>query len=167
MYDYPVFLNMKGRRAVVIGGGKVAERKVASLIKSGAEVCVISPHLTPRLTRWAGRKKIKTVRRRYRPGDMDQATLAFAATNDIAVNQTVTCTAKQAGIWINRADLGSEGDFILPAVLKKGRLAIAVSTGGKDPAMAKKTRDNLMAFLTSEPSIKKRTAKKKGQKGKT
>ncbi len=153
---YPVFLKMKGRRAVVIGGGKVAERKVASLIKSGAKISVISPEVTPKLARWAGSKKIKTVRRPYRPGDIDQATLAFAATNDIVVNHAVTRTAKQSGIWINRADVGQDGDFILPAVLKKGKRTIAVSTGGESPAIAKKTRDDLMAFLRLAPPIKKR-----------
>ncbi len=131
----------------MVGGGPVAERKVTTLLKAGAEVTVISPSLTPQLTRWSMREKIKKIHRSYQNGDLGQAVLAFTATDSSEVNRAVAREAKKKKIFINVADQSTSEGFIVPALLTKRDIAIAVSTGGKSPAMAKKIRDHLEIFF--------------------
>lgn len=147
---YPLFLNLKGRPVVVIGGGAVAERKVSTLLQAGAAVTVISPKLTPRLTRWGAEQRLTVYRRAYRKGDLNRALLAFAATEKPVVNEKVAREAERKRLLFNRADQsGSEG-FIVPALFSKGGMTIAVSSGGKSPAAAKQIRDCLEDCLTAE-----------------
>ncbi|MFQ5781369.1 MAG: bifunctional precorrin-2 dehydrogenase/sirohydrochlorin ferrochelatase [Nitrospiria bacterium] len=143
MRYYPIFLDLKGRRVVVVGGGNVAQRKAAALLKAGAHVTVISPNITRRLAAWISRKKITHIRRPYRDGDLDRAAIAFTATDNGEVNQAVAREADQKKIWINVADQSVPGDFIVPALFTRRGLMVAVSTGGKDPGLAKKIRDEL------------------------
>ena len=131
----------------MVGGGPVAERKVTTLLKAGAEVTVISPSLTPQLTRWSMREKIKKIHRSYQSGDLGQAVLAFTATDSSEVNRAVAREAKRKKIFINVADQSTSEGFIVPALLTKKDITIAVSTGGKSPAMAKKIRDHLEIFF--------------------
>lgn len=150
MHYYPLFLNLKGRRVVVIGGGAVAERKIATLLKASAAVTVISPTLTPRLARWKAEEKIVGIRRPYRRGDLGRAVLVFAATDHPSVNERVAREAKRKRIPFNLADRADSDGFIVPAVLSMEGMTIAVSTGGKSPAVAKQIRDYLKDRLRSE-----------------
>lgn len=143
MRYYPIFLDLKGRPVVVVGGGPVAERKVATLLKAGADVTVVSPDVTHRLAGWVSRKKIRYIQRPYRKGDLDQASIAFTATDLDRVNQAVADEAKQEKVWINVADQSVPGDFILPALFTKRDVTVAVSTGGKDPRRAVKIRNEI------------------------
>jgi precorrin-2 dehydrogenase/sirohydrochlorin ferrochelatase len=158
MRYYPIFINLRGRPVVVVGGGSVAERKVTTLLKAGADITLVSPALTRRLASWAARGRIKEIRRSYRRGDLGQAVLAFTATDSSAVNQAVAREAGKKKILINVADQSSLEGFIVPALFAKRDFMIAVSTGGKSPAMAKKMRDHLKAFFSLEqaPSTNKR-----------
>lgn len=131
----------------MIGGGKVAERKVGALLKAGAHIKVVSPAWTPRLKKWRSQKKITGVRRRYREGDLDGALLAFIATDDPRINRAVCEAAGRKGVWVNAAEHPAAGQFILPALLTRGDLTIAVSTGGKSPVLAKKIRADLKEVL--------------------
>lgn len=149
MRYYPIFLNLKGCPVVMIGGGAVAERKVKTLLKAGAEVTVISPSLTRRLTAWSVHGKIKEVRRPYKIGDLGRAMLAFTATDNREVNQAVAREAGEKRIFINVADQSSSEGFIVPALFTKNGLAVAVSTGGKNPSKAKEIRDRLKSFFSS------------------
>lgn len=148
---YPIFLDVEGRHAIVIGGGAVAERKVTGLLNAGARVTVISPTLTRKLGRWATSGRIAARVRPYKRGDLGRgkalADLAFAVTDNPAINQAVAAEAMRKRVWINRAD-GSTG-FILPAVGRAGIVTLAVSTGGKDPALAKRVRDALINVCTA------------------
>jgi precorrin-2 dehydrogenase/sirohydrochlorin ferrochelatase len=137
---YPAFLNLKGKKAVVVGGGKVAERKVLSLLKSGAEVTVISPFLTGKLAREKSRENIRHLARSYRKNDLKGAFIVIAATDSPDVNHTV---GGDAPILVNVADVPAECNFIAPSVVERGPLTIAISTGGISPALSKALRKEL------------------------
>jgi siroheme synthase-like protein len=140
---YPIFVEATGRRCVVIGGGPVAEGKVHGLLAAGADVTVVSPTLNGPLAAAARAARIRHRRRRYRDGDLAGASLAFVATGDVVVNAAVAAEGRRRGVWVNAADDPAHCDFILPAVVRRGALAIAVSTGGASPAAARAIREEL------------------------
>jgi precorrin-2 dehydrogenase/sirohydrochlorin ferrochelatase len=136
---YPIFLGLSGRRCVVVGGGEVANRKARKLLQARARVVVISPELQPELESVA----VEIHRRPYREGDLEGAYLAFAATNSRETNSAVAREAKERGVPVNVADKPSEGDFALPSTLRRGRMQVAVSTGGASPTLARRIRGEL------------------------
>lgn len=140
---YPVALSVRGRRAVVVGGGTVAERKVRGLLTAGAEVVVVAPRLTPPLAALAEAGAIAWHDRRYAQGDLAGAFLAFAATGDDAVNAAVAAAARAAAILVNDASNAGRGDFATPAVHRAGPLTVAVDSGGLSPSFTKRIRDEL------------------------
>jgi precorrin-2 dehydrogenase/sirohydrochlorin ferrochelatase len=150
MGHLPIFLEVSGRRCVVVGGGEVAERKVAGLLEAGADVTVISPDLTAGLTAHARAGKIHHYPRAYRPGDIDGAMLVYAATDDAGLHQRLHDEARARGILINVADVPALCTFIAPAVMSRGELKIAVSTGGASPAMAARIVRKLEETFGSE-----------------
>ena len=137
------FLDIKGKHCVVIGGGNVAERKVLSLLDAGAKVLVISPKLTPALKRLAVKKTIEYRHKTYEQGDLKGFFLAYSATNDPGTNKSVFNEAKKQGILLNVVDVPELCNFIVPSVVDRGDLSIAISTSGRSPAMAKKIRQQL------------------------
>jgi precorrin-2 dehydrogenase len=147
---YSVSLDMTGRFTVVVGGGGVAERKIHGLLEAGAAVTVISPRLTEQLARWAKKGRIDHVARNYMPGDLAGYEIAFVATDDAAVNAAVFQEGKRRGLWVNAADDPAHCDFILPSVLRRGELTIAVSTGGKSPALSRAIREELESYFTND-----------------
>jgi precorrin-2 dehydrogenase/sirohydrochlorin ferrochelatase len=161
MRYYPIFLDLRGRRCTVVGGGRVAERKVQALLRAGASVHVISPVVTPRLALLAARKKIDLTPRAYRPGDLEgPATarvkrprgvlLVFAATNSPETQKAVRKDAEKIGALVNAADDPRESDFIVPALFAQGDLLVAISTSGSSPALARRLRRQLQLTLGRE-----------------
>jgi siroheme synthase-like protein len=144
---YPVFLELAGRPCVVVGGGPIARRKVEGLLEAGAAVTVVSPALEAGLATLAREGHLRHVARAYRPGDLAGAQLAFVATPDGAVNATVAREGRAQGVWVNAADDPERCDFILPSVLRRGALQVAVGTGGASPALARAVREELEGFL--------------------
>ncbi|MCL4860526.1 MAG: bifunctional precorrin-2 dehydrogenase/sirohydrochlorin ferrochelatase [Caldilineaceae bacterium] len=145
---YPIFLNhIQGALAVVVGGGIVGERKVTGLLATGAHVRVISPTATSALQRLAAAGQLEWLPRAYQPGDLAGALLAFAATNQRAVNAQVAHDARAARILCNVADAPCEGDFHAPAVHRAEGYTIAVGTGGRSPGLARTLRDRIAAWL--------------------
>src|SRR2546421_1893328 len=144
---YPVFLDLRGRRAVVIGGGAVAEQKVRGLTAAGAHVTVVSPDLSPGLTDLAARGAIELRRRSYRGGDLAGAWLAIAATDDRAVNAAVWAEAERLGVPLNAVDDLEHCSFIAPAIHREGDITVAVSTGGKSPALAVRLRQRIARLV--------------------
>jgi len=140
---FPLFVELEGRPCVVLGGGAVAERKVTALLAVGAVVHVVSPALSPALAALAAAGRIAHVARPYADGDLAGATLAFAATDDGAVNAAVAREGRARGVWVNAADDPAHCDAILPAVLRRGPITVAVSTGGASPALARAVRERL------------------------
>jgi precorrin-2 dehydrogenase / sirohydrochlorin ferrochelatase len=147
---YSVALDMTGRFTVVIGGGTVAERKVKGLLEAGAVVKVVSPCLTVQLARWVTKGRISHVARNYTPGDLAGYELVFVATSDPRVNAAIFHEGKKRGLWVNTADDPAHCDFILPSVLRRGELTIAVSTGGNSPALSKAIREELETYFTGD-----------------
>jgi len=140
---YPVFLNLTGRRCVVIGGGQIAEGKITKLIDSGAEITVISPDATRGIRDAADRGTIKFQERKYRNGDLQDSFLAIAATNDRVVNQEIFEEAEKLGVLLNAVDDPPRCSFIAPSIVKRGPVTLAISTGGTSPALARKLRETL------------------------
>src|SRR3712207_3583592 len=120
-------MDLSGRRCVVVGGGEVANRKARKLLQARARVVVISPEIGAELESAA----VEVHRRPYREGDLEGAYLAFAATDSREVNAAVGREAQERGVPVNVVDRPSEGDFALPSTLRRGRLQVAVSTGGE------------------------------------
>jgi siroheme synthase-like protein len=147
---FPIYLNLTGKRVVVIGGGDVAERKVASLSGMGAEITLISPDVTAELLSLSKSNAISWQKRSYVRGDCAGATLVFSATDDPAISRAVWEEATTAGILINTADQPSMCDFIMPAVVRRGELAVAISTGGASPALAATLREKLSGMFGPE-----------------
>ncbi len=147
---YPLYLtNLENLQAVVIGGGIVGERKVSGLLAAGVPTRLISPTATPRLQDWAAAGQLEWLSRAYQQGDLADATLVFAATNQRAVNAEIALAARLAHILCNVADAPAEGDFHAPAVHRQADLVVAVGTGGRSPRRSTAVRDQIAAWLTS------------------
>ena len=143
MTDYPVLLQLSGRRCVVIGAGSVGRRKLQSLLPTGAELVLIAPEadtlkLPPEIT---------IINRRFRAADLDDAALVFAATGSTQINQQIAAAARQRTIPVNIADDPQASDFTLPAVSRHDTFTIAVGTAGQSPAAAALIRDALSDCL--------------------
>lgn len=144
---YPVFLDLRGRRCLVVGGGAVAGRKVQGLLAAGARVRVVAPALGEGLRAQAEASEIEVAERGFEPSDLDGTALAFVATSDPAVNRRVVDEARARGVWVNAAETPEAGDFHVPAVVRRGAVAVAVSSAGAAPALAAWVRDRLAADL--------------------
>lgn len=141
--NYPVYLNLTGRLCIVVGGGKVAERKVQSLLESGARVRVISPGASYALLEAEGLGKIELVLREYSSNDIAGAFLVISATDNDQINRLVADDCFQRNILVNVVDDPPKCNFIVPAVVRRGALSIAISTDGKSPALAQKIKTDL------------------------
>jgi precorrin-2 dehydrogenase/sirohydrochlorin ferrochelatase len=163
MKTHPVFLDLRGVPCAVIGGGKVAQGKVRKLLDAGAEVTVISPAVTPALARLIDKRGIRHLKTAYRAGTLRRFWLVYAASNDAAVNASVAREAREAGILFNVVDRAALSNFIAPAVVRRGELVIAVSTGGASPAFAKQIRRDLEKLFGKEygPAVRLMAAARK------
>ncbi len=140
---YPVFLNLEGKFCVVIGGGRVAERKIKSLLECGAKVKVISPDITPGIEKLHEEAKILLEKRPYQRGDLEGAWLVIAATSDPEVQKEVFEEAEFRKIFCNVVDVPEKCSFIVPSVVRRGELCLAISTSGASPALARRIRERL------------------------
>ena len=146
-YYYPAFLNLKGKKVVVIGGGKVAERKILALFKTSADITVVSPEITKKIKKEKVKGRIKHICRQYRKGDLRKAFLVIAATDFPDVNEHVS---KDAPCLVNVVDTPRLCNFIVPSVIKRDPLTIAVSTSGISPALSRSIRGELEKMYGSE-----------------
>ena len=144
---YPIFLNLKGKKCIVVGGGKVAERKALPLLKSGAKITVISPECTGRLKKEHLRERIKYISRRYKKGDLKNAFLVIAATDSNETNRKIS---EDAPYLVNIVDMPLLCNFIVPSVVRRGPLTIAVSTSGISPSLARTIRKELEGLYGRE-----------------
>jgi len=147
---FPVFLNLKDKLCLVIGGGKVAERKVENLLKTGAKVKVISPEVTPALKKLVEEGKIEWERRVYKKRDLNSAWLIIAATNDPKAQKEIYKEAEEKRIFCNVVDVPELCSFIVPSTIKRGLLTIAISTSGVSPAVARRLRETLEEIIGEE-----------------
>ena len=142
---YPVYLNLRGRRCVIIGGGTVAEGKIARLLDSGAEIRVVSPDATPGIRQFVADGSVRWEERKYRDGDLEGAFIAIAATNVREVNRRIFEEANQRGVMLNAVDDPPNCSFIAPSIVQRGPVTLAISTGGVSPALARKLRESLQS----------------------
>ena len=140
---YPLFVRLRGKKVVVVGGGKVAERKARDLEAAGAEVTVVSPGLTPGLKSMVREGKAIHIKEGFSPGHLAGAWLVVAATDDPRTQEAVFTEATSRRIFCNVVDQPELCSFIVPASVRRGELCIAVSTSGNSPALARKIRIGL------------------------
>jgi precorrin-2 dehydrogenase / sirohydrochlorin ferrochelatase len=143
-------IGLDTRQSIVIGGGQIATRKVEGLLSAGARIRLISPLLTPELERLVEAGELDHLPRSYRNGDLGNAYLVIAATNDPAVNRAVWEEARQRGCLINVVDDPQHSNFILPAVVQRGEMSVAITTGGNSPALARRLRQRIEKVIGPE-----------------
>lgn len=150
MRYYPVYLDLRGRRCVVIGGGRTAYEKARGLLQAGAEVTIIARDVEPDLEGLIQGGRVRVLRRDYRPGDLEGAFLVISAALDPEVNGRVWEEAEERGILINAVDDVPHCNFIAPSILQQGDLIVAISTSGVAPALAVRLRQRLAEGLGPE-----------------
>lgn len=145
---FPVLINIRNQRCIVVGGGRVAERKIKTLLKYGAEITVISPEITENIKKLIERGKIKHIKRQYRKGDVKKAVLVVSATSDSKVNAQI---AKEAEFLINTVEGKNRTKgikYIVPAIFEMGELTVSIST--EFPALSKILRDEIAKLYGKE-----------------
>ncbi len=147
---YPVCLKLEGQKCLVVGGGKVAQRKVAGLKKCGAAIFLVSPRLTPVLARAAARGDFQYFRRGFEERDLEGMRLVIAATDNRALNAQIARMCEERGILVNVADNPALSTFFVPAYFHRGPLCISISTGGKNPLLARRLREFLQTEIGPE-----------------
>lgn len=147
MKYYPLLLDLKGKKCVVVGGGSVAQRKVKSLLKAKARVWIISQDLSDGLRKLKRKKTIFHIKSRYQKKYLNQAFLAIAATSDEEINRRVAYDAQAQGKLTNVVDAPRLSNFIVPSSITRGDLIISISTSGKAPGLSKRIRKDLNKLL--------------------
>lgn len=150
---YPVFLNVQSKHCLVVGGGRVAERKVRMLLNAGGRVTVWSPRITTGLMTLAKRGALAYKPEPYTKRSLSKYQIVIAATDDPKAQEAISAAGRKEGVLVNIADRPELSDFIAPSVLSRGDLTIAISTGGASPAMAKRIRQQLEALFGREYAL--------------
>ena len=147
---YPILIDLQGKNVLVVGGGAVALRKIDTLLEHGARVHVIARVLTPALDTYVKEGRIKSLGQEFKDEALDAFFLVIAATDDRQLNHEIGTKAKAEGLLVNAVDQPSDCNFIVPSVLRRGDLLVAVSTSGKSPALARKVRKDLEGLFGDE-----------------
>ena len=153
MKYYPVFWDIADKKCVVVGGGEIAARKVQRLLDCGAKVSVISPELHPELIALKKDLRISHIPSAYESKYIDSAAMVIGATDNEEINAAISQDASAKGIPVNIVDDPQKCDFILPSIVERGDLTIAISTGGKSPALARHLREELETRYSAEYEI--------------
>ncbi len=140
---FPMFLKLEGRQCLVVGAGNVGEPKIAGLLETGARIRVVALAASPTVREWAREGRLELELRSFSAEDLDGAFLAVVATNSRSLNDRVYHEAQRRGVLCNVVDVPDLCDFFYPAVVRRGDLQIAVSTGGQSPSLAQKIRQQL------------------------
>lgn len=144
---YPLHLSITGKKCLVVGGGRTAERKVRTLLRFGGRVVVVSPEVTPAINKLSREQKILWRQRKFRASDCAGAVLIFAATDSAEINHRVARLGKEKSIPVNVIDSSDDCDFIVPAVVARGPLTISIATEGLVPALSAKIRRELERYF--------------------
>lgn len=143
MAYYPIFLELKGKKILIVGGGQVAERKVETLLDCGAEINIVSLRLTDKLNKIIENNGLHYLQEEFQEEHLDGVFLVIAATDDRNLNHKISTMAQEKGLLINAVDQPADCNFIVPSIVRKGDLQIAISTSGKSPALARRLREQL------------------------
>jgi precorrin-2 dehydrogenase len=147
---FPAFLKLAGRRCLVVGAGSIAEEKIESLLRAGAKIDVVAPDATDRVQAWSQAKKIRWHAREFRSNDLASAFLVVAATSSPALHWKIFRQSRRRGVLCNVVDDPAHCDFYYGAVVRRGELQIAISTGGHSPALAQRLRKKLEKEIGAE-----------------
>jgi len=147
---YPAFIDITGKKCLVVGGGKVAERKVAMLLRFGANIVVVSPVIVKQLLKLVKEEKIQHFQRAYTEKDLAETALVFACTDNTTINKRIRKDAVRKKIPVNVVDDPALCDFIVPSIIKKGDLTIAIATSGTLPLLSKKLRQKIEEIITDD-----------------
>lgn len=144
---YPIFLKLDRKPVLVVGGGRVAERKINVLLDAGAHITVVSPQITDGIEKLATAHRIDLVRRKFEPTDLDRQSLVVASTADRRTNAEIAAAARERNIFINAVDDPPSCDFYVPAIERRGPLTVAICTAGSAPGYSSKLRDAIARML--------------------
>ncbi|HYC93842.1 MAG TPA: bifunctional precorrin-2 dehydrogenase/sirohydrochlorin ferrochelatase [Thermoanaerobaculia bacterium] len=147
---YPIYLDIEDRSVVIIGGGNVCARKAETMMKYGARVTVVSPEFTEEIEQWAREGCLALKRKEYDASDLDGANIVIASTDVQAVNEQIAADCRARRIPVNVVDVTPLCEFIVPAIIESGSIQIAVSTGGKSPALARTLKEDLQRTIGPE-----------------
>ena len=147
---YPIFLDIESRNVVIIGGGNVCARKAETMMNYGARVTVVSPEFTDEIEQWARVGVLQIQRKKYEENDLDGANIVIASTDDQNVNEQIAADCRLRRIPVNVVDVTPLCEFIVPAIIDKGSVTLAVSTGGKSPALARTLKEDLQRLIGPE-----------------
>ena len=147
---YPIYLDIENRDVVIVGGGNVCARKAETMMKYGARVIVVSPDFTEEIEGWAREGCLSLKRKRYDHGDLEGANIVIASTDDQQINEQIAADCRARRIPVNVVDVTPLCEFIVPAIIEKGSIQIAVSTGGKSPALARTLKEDLQRLIGPE-----------------
>ncbi len=140
---FPLFLKLKGRKCLVVGAGEIAESKIASLLDAEAGVQVVAPRATAKIQGWTRKGQIRWRKREFHDADLANCFLVVAATSSSKLHKRILRLAKRLGVLCNVVDVPELCDFYYPAVVRRGSLQVAISTGGESPALAQRLRKEL------------------------
>jgi siroheme synthase-like protein len=147
---YPIYLDIEDRAVLIIGGGEVCTRKAEAMMKYGGRVTIVSPAFTDEIERWANDGVLALRRKLYDESDLDGASIVIASTDDQCVNARIARDCRRRKIPVNVVDVTHLCEFIVPAILETGSIQIAISTGGKSPALARTLKEDLRNFVGAE-----------------
>ena len=147
---YPIYLDIEDRHVVIIGGGNVCARKAETMMKYGARVTIVSPEFTDEIEQWVKDGALSVRRKPYEESDLAGASIVIASTDDPCVNARVARDCRRRKIPVNVVDVTHLCEFIVPAIVESGSIQIAVSTGGKSPALARTLKEDLQRFVGPE-----------------
>ncbi len=151
MIFFPIFLNLKDKLCVFFGGGNVAERKILTLMKYDCKIRVVSPDVTEKILMF--KEKIEIIRDKYSPKYMEGAFMVFACTSDKKINDFIFFEAKKRNILVNNATSSINTDFVIPSIVDKGRIKIAISTSGVSPALSRLLKENIKKLIGNEYEV--------------
>jgi len=147
---YPVFVDISGKRCLVVGGGSVALRKIRTLVECGAKVRVVSPAAAAEIRRLASDGLVAWEEKKFVPRDLDGVFMAFAATDDTGKNRQIIQACKNKDVPVNAADDPEACDFFVPSVVRRRGLCVAIGTGGRSPLLAGRLRNELEGMIPEE-----------------
>ena len=147
---YPIYLDIENRNVLIIGGGNVCARKAETMLKYGARVTIVSPEFTDEIEEWARAGSVAIRRKSYEESDLDGASIVIASTDDPCINGRIARDSRRRRIPVNVVDVTHLCEFIVPAIIEKGSIQIAISTGGKSPALGRTLKEDLQRTIGPE-----------------
>jgi precorrin-2 dehydrogenase / sirohydrochlorin ferrochelatase len=147
---YPIYIDIEDRAVLIVGGGTVCARKAETMMRYGARVTIVSPEITDEIAAWERDGALAVRRKLYSEADLDGASIVIASTDDQCVNARVARDCRRRRIPVNVVDVTHLCEFIVPAIIEKGSIQIAISTGGKSPALARTLKEDMQRMIGPE-----------------